>query len=56
MHRCWFSGFEYSPAGRGPGSKSLCDDTTDNKNVVADTLDEEDDDIESKHLDGVVVE
>ena len=35
--------------------ESLCDDTTDNTNVVADTLEEEDDDNESKHLYGVVV-
>ena len=38
--------------GGGPVSKSLCDGTTDNKNIVVDTLDEEDDDIESNH--GVV--
>ena len=57
MHRCWFSGFENTRLlGGGPGSKSLCDDTTGNMNVVADTLDEEDDDIESRHLNGVVVE
>ena len=58
MHRCWFSGFENTRLlGGGPGSESLCDDTTDNKNVV-DTLDKESDDDmeESKHLYGVVVE
>ena len=35
--------------GGGPGSESLCDDTTDNRNVVADTPDEDDDDNESNH-------
>ena len=50
MHRCWFSGFENTRLlGGGPGSESLCDDTTDNRNVVADTLDEDDDDKESNH-------
>ena len=34
--------------------ESLCDDTTDNMNVVADSLEEDDEEI--KHLYGVVVE
>ena len=41
--------------GGGPGSESLCDDTTDNMNVVADTLDEVLDE-ESINHDDVVVE
>ena len=43
------------PAWRGPGFESLCDDTTDNMNVVVDTLDEVLDE-ESKKHDVVVVE
>ena len=34
----------------GPGSESLSDDTTDKRNVVQDSLEDEDDDKESKHL------
>ena len=51
MHRCWFSGFENTRLlGGGPGSESLSDDTTDKRNVVQDSLEDEDDDKESKHL------
>ena len=40
----------------GPGFESVNDDTTDKRNVVQDTLEEEDDDSKSKHLYGVVDE
>ena len=59
MQRCWFSGFETARLlGGGPGFESLCDDTTDNMNVVLDSLDRDDDDLDkdSKHAEGMVVE
>ena len=44
--------------GRGLGYESLCDDTTDKRNVVLDSLDGDDDDLDkdSVHGEGMVVE
>ena len=44
--------------GWGLSKESLCDDTTDKRNVVLDSLDGDDNDLvkDSKHAEGMVVE